>query len=85
MSFAGDGPVTVPFEYVAHAILVPVQLSGPETKYLMLDTGSDVTMLDDDAAAGLKTNANQYLVMGGNGADIGLGQVTHGLHLPWPA
>jgi TPR repeat protein len=77
ISFAGDAPVTVPFEYVLHDILIRVRLDGQETKYLMVDTGSDLTLLDEEAVAGLKFKANQYLGMGGNGPDIGLTQTAN--------
>jgi TPR repeat protein len=76
--FASGAPVTVPFEYVLHDILIPVQLDGQETKYLIVDTGSDLTLLDEEAVAGLKFNPNQYLGMGGNGPDLGLTRTANG-------
>jgi TPR repeat protein len=79
ISFVGDAPVTVPFEYVRHNILIPVQFGGQETKYLMVDTGSDSTWLDEEAVAGLKFNANQYLGADGYGADLSLTQTANGI------
>jgi TPR repeat protein len=84
ITFTGDSTVTVPFEYVLKEILIPVRLANQETDYLWIDTGSDVTLLDGEVAARLKIKGNQYMPMGGTGADIVLSHLANGIEMSLP-
>ncbi len=80
-----DGPsVTIPFEFILRHIVIPVRLADQESDYLMLDTGSDVTLLDNETAARLKIKSNQYMPMQGGGADIVLSRLANDVNLSLP-
>jgi TPR repeat protein len=83
--FTGDSAVTIPFEYVLSHILIPVRIANQESEYLMVDTGSGITMLDDEIAAHLKIKGNQYLALGGGtGADSSLTRLARGVEFSLP-
>jgi hypothetical protein len=82
--FTGDSTVTMPFEYVLQNILIPVQIDQQKTEYLLVDTGSSLTELNDGITSGLKIKANKYISAGGTGADIVLTRLASGIDFSLP-
>lgn len=64
-----QGPVIVPFMYKANEILVKVSIDGQPEKVFLVDTGATQSILDSDAATGLKTTAgDDFSITTGSGS-----------------
>lgn len=64
-----QGAVVVPFLYVANEILVKVSLDGQPEKVFLVDTGATQSIVDSDAATGLKTTTgDDFSITTGSGS-----------------
>ncbi|MEI9997844.1 MAG: PDZ domain-containing protein, partial [Verrucomicrobiota bacterium] len=83
-TFGSVPAVMVPFELVLGKIIIPVQLADGQTHYFLIDTGSDLTLIDDRLAGPLKLAASEDVAIGGTGANLELERLAGGLDLQFP-
>lgn len=64
-----QGAVVVPFWYTANEILVKVSLDGQPEKVFLVDTGATQSIVDSNAATGLKTTSgDDFSITTGSGS-----------------